>query len=108
MGAGSGASSTRVCRSRRLRRRTRIRTRPRRRRRLLLRRRSSFGDQLSAERAAFGRPALVQRETLVGDGAAAGFGRVALLVRAIARAYERPREPRAEAERLALLAEPLE
>src|SRR5204862_2066614 len=45
---------------------------------------------------------------LVGDGAAAGRSCVLLLVRAIARAHERPREHRAESERLALLAEPAE
>ena len=44
----------------------------------------------------------------VRDGAAAGLGRVALLVGAVARADERAREDRAEAERLALLAEPAE
>jgi hypothetical protein len=40
----------------------------------------------------------------VGDGAAAGLGRVSLLVRAIARANERAGEHGAEAECLALLA----
>ena len=42
------------------------------------------------------------------EGAAAGRGGMALLVRAVARADERAREDRAEAERLALLAEPAE
>src|SRR6185437_5088174 len=46
--------------------------------------------------------------SLVRDRAAAGRGRVLLLVGAIARANERPGEDRAEAERLALLAEPAE
>ena len=45
---------------------------------------------------------------LVRDRAAAGLGRVALLVGAVARADERAGEDRAEAERLALLAEPAE
>src|SRR6266545_3436055 len=45
---------------------------------------------------------------LVGDRAAAGLGRVALLVRAVRAAHERTREDRAEAERLALLAQPAE
>src|SRR5207253_10516698 len=45
---------------------------------------------------------------LVGDGAAAGRGGVALFVRPVARANQRPREDRAEAESLALLAEPAE
>src|SRR5439155_12799857 len=44
----------------------------------------------------------------VRDGAAAGLGRVALLVRPVARADEWAREHRAEADRLALLAEPAE
>src|SRR5215203_2183843 len=44
----------------------------------------------------------------VGERAAAGRGCVALLVRAIARPDERPGEHRAEAEGLALLAEPAE
>ena len=44
----------------------------------------------------------------VRDGAAAGLGRVALLVGAIRRAHERPREDGAEPERLALFPEPAE
>src|SRR5262252_9036751 len=46
--------------------------------------------------------------SLVGDRAAAGRGRVLLLVGAVARAYERAGEDRSEAERLALLPEPAE
>src|SRR6266516_2375579 len=48
------------------------------------------------------------RSTSVRDRAAACFGRVPLLVGAVARADERSREDRAESERLALLAEPTE
>src|SRR5690242_7393783 len=48
------------------------------------------------------------RRSLVADGAAAGLGCVALLVGAVARADERAGEDGAEAERLALLAEPAE
>src|SRR5581483_3175451 len=44
----------------------------------------------------------------VGDGAPTGLGRMALLVGAVRRAHERPREHRAEAEGLPLLAEPAE
>ena len=55
-------------------------------------------------RAASGRPFSL----LVRDRAAAGLGRVALLVRAVRRAHERAGEHRAEPERLALLAEPAE
>src|SRR6185295_14964509 len=45
---------------------------------------------------------------LVRDGAEARVGRVLLLVGAVARADERAGEDRAEAERLALLAQPAE
>src|SRR5579884_1283688 len=45
---------------------------------------------------------------LVGVRAAAGLGRMSLLVGAVARADERAREDRAEAQGLALLAEPAE
>src|SRR2546423_825508 len=72
------------------------RTRPRTRARRTCRRRGVLdrhGDPL---------------DRLVGDRAAAGFRRMALLVRAVRRTYERTREHRAEAERLALLAEPAE
>ena len=49
-----------------------------------------------------------QRLALVGDGATPGLRGVALLVCAVARAHERAGEDGAEAERLALLAQPAE
>src|SRR5215212_3296905 len=45
---------------------------------------------------------------LIGDGPAAGLSGVALLIGSVARAHERTGEDRAEAERLALLAQPAE
>ena len=68
------------------------------------------GARLPQDGEAAQRPVSVDagRGPLVRDRAAAGLGRVALLVRAVARAHERAGEDRAEAERLALLAEPAE
>ena len=73
-----------------------------------LRARSRKTTKDDLDRREEGRPRGGPLSFLVGDCAAAGFGRVALLVGAVGGANQRPGEDRAEAERLALLAEPAE
>src|SRR5262249_28677499 len=77
------------------------------------------GSPRTSDHAAWPRPGVLSQGSFLpgrapaprnssGDGAAAGFGGVTLLVGAVRRAHERSGEDRAEAERLALLAEPAE